>query len=96
MADLHPSKYTKPHAWMDPDFLETLFPVTMNFTHSRTEFTFWTVRIPFLIFSYCALPLSSSSSSSSSSPPLSPFSYGVLHYLFQPMFVIYPKKRNPF
>ena len=27
MADLHPSKYVKPHAWMDPDFLETLFEV---------------------------------------------------------------------
>jgi alpha-galactosidase len=49
MADLHPSKYTRPHAWMDPDFLETLFlekylekdNVMMNFTNSRTEFTFW-------------------------------------------------------
>lgn len=43
MADLHPSKYTGPYSWMDPDFLETMFPVTMNYTHSRTEFTFWTV-----------------------------------------------------
>lgn len=43
MADLHPSKYNGPHRWMDPDFLETLFPVTMNYTHSRTEFTFWSV-----------------------------------------------------
>ena len=41
MADLHPSKYVAPHQWMDPDFLETLFPITMNYTHSRTEFTFW-------------------------------------------------------
>lgn len=41
MADLHPSKYVAPNQWMDPDFLETLFPVTMNFIHSRTEFTFW-------------------------------------------------------
>jgi len=46
MADLHPSKYTRPYAWMDPDFLETLFldkynPITMNYTNSRTEYTFW-------------------------------------------------------
>jgi alpha-galactosidase len=26
---------------MDPDFLETLFPVTMPFVDSRTEYTFW-------------------------------------------------------
>jgi hypothetical protein len=48
MADLHPSKYTRPHAWMDPDFLETLFldkhmsddvSVMMNYTNSRTEFS---------------------------------------------------------
>mmetsp|Transcript_20268 Transcript_20268/g.33923 ORF Transcript_20268/g.33923 Transcript_20268/m.33923 type:complete len:427 (+) Transcript_20268:51-1331(+) len=44
MADLHPSKYTQSHAWMDPDFLETMFePYTMNFTNSRTEFTFWSL-----------------------------------------------------
>jgi len=43
MADLHPSKYTGPNQWMDPDFLETLFPITMNYVHSRTEFTFWTL-----------------------------------------------------
>ena len=46
MADLHPSKYNRPHAWMDPDFLETLFePIdaysTMNVTNSRTEMAFW-------------------------------------------------------
>jgi alpha-galactosidase len=43
MADLHPSKYTAPHQWMDPDFLMTSFPITMNFIHSRTEFTFWSL-----------------------------------------------------
>lgn len=44
MGDLHPSKYNGPHAWMDPDFLETLFePYTMNFTNSRTEFSFWSL-----------------------------------------------------
>jgi alpha-galactosidase len=48
MADLHPSKYTGPYSWMDPDFLETMFPVTMNYTHSRTEFTFWSVSLYFL------------------------------------------------
>lgn len=41
MADLNPSKYNAPHAWMDPDFLETLFPITMNYIDSRTEFSFW-------------------------------------------------------
>mmetsp|Transcript_3592 Transcript_3592/g.3549 ORF Transcript_3592/g.3549 Transcript_3592/m.3549 type:complete len:414 (+) Transcript_3592:69-1310(+) len=49
MADLHPSKYTRPYAWMDPDFLETLFlekylendNIMMNYTNSRTEFSFW-------------------------------------------------------
>lgn len=46
MADLHPSKYNKPHAWMDPDFLESLFfpwlgKWGMDYTNSRTEFTFW-------------------------------------------------------
>jgi alpha-galactosidase len=49
MADLHPSKYNRPHAWMDPDFLETLFEplgidwFPMNFTNSRTEMTFWSL-----------------------------------------------------
>ncbi|CAE7396923.1 unnamed protein product [Symbiodinium microadriaticum] len=48
MGDLHPSKWTKPHAWMDPDFLETIFlekymdvDIMMNYTNSRTEFSFW-------------------------------------------------------
>jgi alpha-galactosidase len=49
MADLHPSKHNKPFAWMDPDFLETLFlekymengEIMMNYTNSRTEFAFW-------------------------------------------------------
>ena len=49
MADLHPSKYNRPHAWMDPDFLETLFAPLghawppMNVTNSRTEYTFWSL-----------------------------------------------------
>jgi len=49
MGDLHPSKYNRPHAWMDPDFLETLFTPLghdwppMNFTNSRTEFSFWSL-----------------------------------------------------
>lgn len=52
MADLHPSKYTRPHAWMDPDFLETLFldkhmsedvSLMMNYTNSKTEFSFWSM-----------------------------------------------------
>jgi alpha-galactosidase len=28
---------------MDPDFLETLFPVTLNFVDSRTEYSFWSL-----------------------------------------------------
>jgi hypothetical protein len=49
MGDLHPSKYNRPYAWMDPDFLETLFQplglewLPMNFTNSRTEFSFWSL-----------------------------------------------------
>lgn len=57
MADLHPSKYTRQHAWMDPDFLETLFEVcikdvctTMDFTASRTEFAFWSLWSSPLMF----------------------------------------------
>ncbi|RYH09525.1 glycoside hydrolase family 27 protein [archaeon] len=55
MADLHPSKYVKPYAWMDPDFLETLFPISMNYVHSRTEFTFWTVSMECMcmLYVYC-------------------------------------------
>jgi alpha-galactosidase len=35
--------------YMDPDFLETLFP-TLDFTQSRTEFSFWTLwSAPLLI-----------------------------------------------
>lgn len=41
VATLQPSKYVKRYSYFDPDFLETLFPKTMNYTHSRTEFTFW-------------------------------------------------------
>lgn len=52
MADLNPSKWVKKGAWMDPDFLETLYHVcspgdrictTMDFTASRTEMAFWTL-----------------------------------------------------
>jgi hypothetical protein len=28
---------------LDPDFLETLFPITMPFIESRTEYTFWSL-----------------------------------------------------
>jgi len=43
MATLQPSKWVKPYSWMDPDFLETLFPITMSFIDSRTEYAFWTL-----------------------------------------------------
>lgn len=37
VATVQPSRYTRHFSWMDPDFLETLFPITMNFVDSRTE-----------------------------------------------------------
>lgn len=42
-ASIVPSKWVKQYGWLDPDFLETLFPVTMPFTESRTEYTFWSL-----------------------------------------------------
>jgi alpha-galactosidase len=41
MAVLQPSRYTRQFAWMDPDFLMTLYFPTMDFTASRTEYSFW-------------------------------------------------------
>jgi len=43
MATLKPSQWVKPYAWMDPDFLETLFPFTLSYIDSRTEMAFWTL-----------------------------------------------------
>jgi alpha-galactosidase len=43
MAHLQPSKWTKKAGWLDPDFLMTLYEPTMDFTASRTEYTFWAV-----------------------------------------------------
>jgi len=40
MAHLQPSNWTRPYGWMDPDFLMTEY-LTMDFTSSRTEYTFW-------------------------------------------------------
>jgi len=37
VATVQPSRYTRHFSWMDPDFLETLFPITMNYVDSRTE-----------------------------------------------------------
>lgn len=42
MATLVPSKWTKAYGWMDPDFLMTGY-WTMDYTASRTEYTFWWV-----------------------------------------------------
>lgn len=42
MAHLQPSKYTRPHGWLDPDFLMTRY-LTMNLVESRTEFSFWSL-----------------------------------------------------
>ena len=42
--------HDRPTGLKDPDFLETLFPVTMNFVDSRTEYTFWSLwSAPLLI-----------------------------------------------
>lgn len=41
MASIRPSQYIRQYGWLDVDFLETLFPVSMDFTNSRTEYTFW-------------------------------------------------------
>lgn len=36
-----PSRYSMRNGWLNPDFLETLFPVFMQPVESRTEFSFW-------------------------------------------------------
>lgn len=41
VASIKPSQWIRQYGWLDPDFLETLFPVTMPFTESRTEYAFW-------------------------------------------------------
>ena len=43
MAHLVPSKWTRRYGWLDPDFLMTLYPVTMGAANSRTEFSFWSL-----------------------------------------------------
>lgn len=43
VAALQPSRWVKQYGWLDPDFLMTLYPVTMGFTESRTEYTFWSL-----------------------------------------------------
>jgi len=43
MATLPPSKYIKQYGWLDPDFLETMMPITLPFTESRTEYSFWSL-----------------------------------------------------
>eukprot|EP00013_Stygamoeba_regulata_P027356 CAMPEP_0177647550 /NCGR_PEP_ID=MMETSP0447-20121125/10358_1 /TAXON_ID=0 /ORGANISM="Stygamoeba regulata, Strain BSH-02190019" /LENGTH=408 /DNA_ID=CAMNT_0019150139 /DNA_START=75 /DNA_END=1301 /DNA_ORIENTATION=+ len=43
MATLKPSTIVKPYGYMDPDFLETLFPVTMPYNVSRVEVSFWSL-----------------------------------------------------
>jgi len=41
VASLKPSTIVKQFGYIDPDFLETLFPITMDYISSRTEFSFW-------------------------------------------------------
>lgn len=43
MAELVPSKWVKSYGWPDPDFLMTLYPITMDYINSRTEYTFWSL-----------------------------------------------------
>mmetsp|Transcript_30808 Transcript_30808/g.60115 ORF Transcript_30808/g.60115 Transcript_30808/m.60115 type:complete len:394 (-) Transcript_30808:320-1501(-) len=50
VATLNPSTFVRRYGWMDPDFLETLFP-TMSFVDSRTEFSFWSLWSAPLIIS---------------------------------------------
>jgi len=55
MATLHPSTISGHYGYMDPDFLETLFPAeqpvhSMSYIDSRTEYAFWTLwSAPLLI-----------------------------------------------
>lgn len=37
----NPETGPRQYAWWDPDFLETLFPLTLDAKASRVEFTFW-------------------------------------------------------
>jgi alpha-galactosidase len=49
MGALQPSKWTQKYGWMDPDFLMTEY-FTMDYTGSRTEYTFWSLwSAPLLI-----------------------------------------------
>jgi len=48
MATLHPSNISGQYGYMDPDFLETLFPTkapvhTFSFVDSRSEYSFWSL-----------------------------------------------------
>lgn len=43
VATLKPAKFTEQFAWLDPDFLMTMFFPTMDFIESRTEYSFWTL-----------------------------------------------------
>ena len=43
MGYIDPVKWSQPWGILDPDFLMTLFPYTMSFTDSRTEYTFWSL-----------------------------------------------------
>jgi alpha-galactosidase len=43
IGTLKPSSFVKQYGWMDPDFLMTMFPITMSFTDSRTEYSFWSL-----------------------------------------------------
>jgi alpha-galactosidase len=50
VSTIKPSTLVKQYAWIDPDFLETLFHPTMSFTDSRTEYSFWALwSAPLLI-----------------------------------------------
>jgi alpha-galactosidase len=51
VGTLRPSKFTKEYGWLDPDFLMTLFFPTMDFTESRTEYSFWALWSALLLVS---------------------------------------------
>jgi alpha-galactosidase len=43
IGTLKPSTFVRPFGWMDPDFLMTLFPLTMPYQYSRAEFSMWSM-----------------------------------------------------
>jgi alpha-galactosidase len=43
ISTIHPETFVRQYAWMDADVLMTLFPLTMPYSPSRTEFSMWSM-----------------------------------------------------